>query len=316
MTARTGFRATLRSAWLAAWPVWLLLVFCSLAAVRLVPVVYARAALAAPILLLVPGSLTLGAVFSGRRRPRGAAFACYAVLLSAIWSAFASLALYAPGLLITARNTFWALLAVAAALATVAQVRLILERPGRGRRVAPAPAIPDPDLSEAETSEAGVPAAARHSGRYAFFALVAGISLIAGGLYAYEQLPRPAPAGYTFVAWAGPRVSGPVTIGAAGTSLHFQIVHREPVATTFRVTATWAGSPPRQLARPVVVSIGPDRTFTGTLLIPPLPDGCTYRIVVALTAARQISPLTHHPQLWSINADVHDPAKSAKACRR
>jgi hypothetical protein len=313
MTSRTGFRATLRSAWLPAWPVWLLLVFGSLAAVRLVPVVYARAALAAPVLLLVPGSLTLGAVFSGRRRPWGAAFACYSVLLSAIWSAFVSLALYALGLLITAENTFWALLAIAAALATVAQVRLMLERPGRGRRVAPAPVIPDPDLSEAETSEAGVPAAARHSGRYAFFALVAGISLIAGGLYAYEQLPRPAPAGYTFVAWTGPHISGPVRVGTAGTDLRFQIVHREPGTTTFRVTATWAGSPPRQLARPVVVSIGPDRTFTGTLSIPALPDGCTYRIVVALTAARQISPLTHHPQLWSINADVHDPAK---ACRR
>ena len=313
MTARTGFRATLRSAWLSAWPVWLLLVFGSLAAVRLMPMVYARAALAAPILLLVPGSLMLGAVFSGRRRPRGAAFACYAMLLSAIWSAFASLALYALGLLITAENTFLALLAVAAAFATVAQVRLMLERPGRGRRVAPAPVIPDPDLSEAETSEAGVPAAARHSGRYAFFALVAGISLIAGGLYAYEQLPRPAPAGYTYVAWTGPRVSGPVKV-SAGTALRFQIVHRESVTTTFRVTATWAGSPPRQLARPMVVSIGPDRTFTGRLVIPPLPDGCTYRIVVALTAARQISPLTRHPQLWSINADVHDPTQSTKAC--
>ena len=53
------------------------------------------------------------------------------------------------------------------------------------------PVVPDPDLSEAETSEAGVPAAARRSGYYAIFALVAGVGLIAGGLYAYEQLPRP-----------------------------------------------------------------------------------------------------------------------------
>jgi len=315
MTPTVGFRPRLRLAWLSVWPVWLLLAFGSLAAVRLVPVLYVRAALAAPILLLVTGSLTLGAIFSGRRRPRGAAFACYAMLVSALWSAFASLALYALGLLITAENTYWALLAVSAALAIVAQTRLMLERPGRGRRVAATPVIPDPDLSEAETSEAGVPAAARHSGRYAFFAFVAGISLIAGGLYAYEQLPHPAPAGYTYVAWTGPQISGPVKVGASGTALRFQIVHREPVTTTFRVTATWAGSPPRQLARPVVVSIGPDRTFTGTLVIPPLRDGCTYRIVVALAAAGQISPLTHHPQLWSIDADVHDPTKSARACR-
>jgi hypothetical protein len=300
--------------WLSAWPIWLLLAFGSLAAVRLIPVSYARAVVAAPILLLVTGSLTLGAIFSRRRRPGGAAFACYAVLLSAIWSTFASLALYALNLLITAENTYWALLAVSAALALVAEIRLLLERPGRGRRIAPTPVVPDRDLSEAETSEAGVPAAARHSGRYAAFALVAGISLIAGGLYAYEQLPRPAPAGYTFVAWTGPRIIGPVKVGASGADLRFQIVHREPATATFRVTATWAGAPPRQLATPVRVSIGPDKTFSGTLHIPPLPDGCTYRIMVALTAAGQISPLTHHPQIWSINANVHDPAKSTKAC--
>ena len=314
MTRGTGFRGTVRSVWLSAWPIWLLLTFGTLAAVRLIPLVYARAVVAAPILLLVTGSLTLGAIFSRHRRPVGAAFACYAVLLSAIWSAFASLALYALNLLITADNTYWALLAVSAALALVAEIRLLLERPGRGRRVAATPVVPDPDLSEAETSEAGVPAAARHSGRYAIFALVAGISLIAGGLYAYEQLPRPAPAGYTFMAWTGPRVAGPIKVSASGADLHFQIVHRESATTTFRVTATWAGTPPRELATPAVVSIGPDKTFSGTLIIPPLRDGCTYRIVIAMTAARQISPLTHHPQIWSINANVHDPAKSKKAC--
>ena len=62
--------------------------------------------------------------------------------------------------------------------------------------------------------------------------------------------------------------------------------------------------------------IGPDRTFHGTLSVPPLPDGCTYRIVVALTAAQQINPLTKKQQVWSINADVRDPGKSTEACRR
>jgi hypothetical protein len=36
--------------------------------------------------------------------------------------------------------------------------------------------------------------------------------------------------------------------------------------------------------------------------------------VVTLTAARQIDPLTHKPQSWSLNADVHDPGKSTKGC--
>ena len=51
---------------------WTLLVFASLAVVRLLPGGYTRAAVAAPILLMVPGSLTLGAVFNQRRRPQGA----------------------------------------------------------------------------------------------------------------------------------------------------------------------------------------------------------------------------------------------------
>ena len=86
-----------KSLWLSTWPLWTLLVFASLAAVRLLPWGYARAAVAAPILLIIPGSLTLGAVFNQRHRPRGLIFVCYAALLSAIWSAFASLTLYVDG---------------------------------------------------------------------------------------------------------------------------------------------------------------------------------------------------------------------------
>src|SRR6266700_4627483 len=87
-----GVMRRLGPLWLWAWPLWTLVVFGSLIPVRLLPEGYARAAVAVPILLLVPGSLTLGAVFSQRLRPRGIAFICFAALLGAVWSAFASLA--------------------------------------------------------------------------------------------------------------------------------------------------------------------------------------------------------------------------------
>ena len=128
--------------------------FASLAAVRLLPGGSLRAAAAAPILLMVPGSLTLGAVFSAGSRPRGTAFVCSAVLLSVIWTVFASLALYALGMRITADATYVCLLAVSAALAAVAQTRVLFERPGRGHRVAPKPETVDADLSEAEAGSA------------------------------------------------------------------------------------------------------------------------------------------------------------------
>ena len=226
----TGTRRVLpwvKPLWLSAWPFWTLLVFASLAAVRLLPEGYARAAVAAPILLMVPGSLTLGAVFSQRRRPQGAVFVCYAALLSAIWSAFASLALYARGVLITADSTYWCLLAISAVLAIVAEARLLLGRPGRGRRVARRLEALDPDQSDAEADDAETPAGCRRAaGYYAIVAVVAGVSLLAGGLYAYDHLPHPAPAGYTWMAWTGPPIKGDIAIGSAGTKL--QLPDRPP----------------------------------------------------------------------------------------
>src|ERR1039457_7060526 len=97
MTRTHVFVRQVTRLWLSAWPFWTLLVFASLAAVHLLPGGYIRAAVAAPMLLMIPGSLTLGAVFSGCWRPRRAAFVCCAALLSAAWSAFASLALYVLG---------------------------------------------------------------------------------------------------------------------------------------------------------------------------------------------------------------------------
>jgi hypothetical protein len=315
VTGDHGVLRRLKDAWMSAWPIWALLVFASLAAVRLLPGGYIRAALAAPILLTVPGSVTLGALFGQRQRPRGTAFVCYAALLSAAWSIFASLALYVCGVLITAASTYFCLLIFSAALAIAAQARLLLGRQGTGRRVASKPDVIDPDLSHAEVSDSQTPAAARSGGYYAILAIVAGVSLLGGGLYAYDHLPHPAPVGYTWITWTGPKIESDVTVGSAGTRLSFQIVHHQSDTTTFRLSAAWLGSSSRPLAKPVTLSIGPDQTFRGTLFVPPLPDGCTYRIVVALTATRQIDPLTNQQQSWSINADIHDPNKSLKTCK-
>ena len=84
--------------------------------------------LALPILLLVPGTLTVCAVFGHKGRPRGTVFMGYAVTLSLVWLGFASLALYVLHILITADSTYLALLVVCAVLASVAQARLLRER--------------------------------------------------------------------------------------------------------------------------------------------------------------------------------------------
>lgn len=301
--------------WLSTWPLWALLVFASLAAARLLPAGYVRAAVAASILLIVPGSLLLGAVFNQRRRPRGLVFVSYATLLSAVMSAFASLTLYADGVLITAESTYWCLLAVSTVLAIMAEARLLLARPGKGRRAARKLEAPNGAQSDAETNDAETPTAARSAGYYSIIAVVVGVSLLVGGLYAYDRLPHPAPTGYTWLAWTGPQVTGDIAIGSVGTKLSFKIVHHQSDTTTFKLSATWLGTSSRPMAKPLTFSIGPNQTFQGTLFVPPLPDGCTYRIAIALTAARQIDPLTKEPRTWTINADAHDPSKSSKMCK-
>jgi hypothetical protein len=304
-----------KSLWLSTWPVWTFLVFASLAVVRLLPGGYARAALAAPILLMIPGSLMLGAISNRRWHPHGLVFVCYATLLSAVWSAFASLALYVDGRLITAESTYWCLLAVSAVLAVVAEARLLLGRPGKGRRAARNLESVNPDQSYAEADEVETSPVAKGAGYYSIVAVVAGAGLLVGGLYAYHHSPHPAPTGYTWIAWTGSPVEGDIAIGPTGKKLTFQIVHHESSTITFKLSAAWLGNPSTPLAKSLTFSIGPNKTFQGALFVPRLPNGCTYRIVVALTAARQIDPLTASPQTWSINADVHDPSKSPKTCK-
>lgn len=310
----TGMQGTLRRFkpfWLSAWPLWTLVLFASLAVVHFLPAGYSRAAAAVPVMLLVPGSLTLGALFDPRRRPQGVAFVCYAALLSVLCSVFTSLALYASHRVITANSTYWCLLIVSAVLALVAEARLVLGR-GTGRRAARKPETPDPDMSGGEAEEAVIPVG---TGVHMFVSVVAGISLLAGALYAYDHIPHPAPGGYTWMAWTGPQVKGKISIGSSGTRLGFRIMHHQSDTMTFRLRAVWLGSPPRTLAKSLTVSIGPNRVFRGAVFVPPLPDGCTYRVVVVLAATRQLHTAAKTPQTWAINADVHDPGKSAKTCK-
>ena len=303
----------LKSLWQSMWPLWALLVFESLGAIRLLPEGYTRAAVAAPIVLLVPGSLTLGAIFAQRRRLEATEFVCYAALLSAIWLGFASLILYICGVRITFDSTYLCLLIASIFLTIVAEARFLFEH--QGRRSDRNAESPDPEMSAAETAAANAPAAIGTAGSYAVAAAVAGVSLLAGGLYTYDHLRQPAPTGYTSMAWTGRPITGVLSIGSTGKTLHFQIVHHEPETTSFRLSAIWLTNPLRPLAKTLNFSIGPDQKFQGALLVPPLPDGCIYRIGVALTATRQLDPLTNNLQTWSINVEVHDPAKSKKRCQ-
>ena len=312
MTTAYNSSRRLKQFWLSAWPLWTLTIFAGIAVLRLMPGGYGRAALAAPIVLMVPGALTLGAIFSPRRRPQGAVFISCAALLSVVWSGFASLSLYLGHLLITAASTYWSLLIISSVLAIGAQARLLLGR-GSGRRVVRKPN--DRDLSDVDADDAETSTASTGGGYYATAAVLAGIGLLVGALYAYDHLPRPAAIGYTWMAWTGPPIKGNIAVGSAGTKLGFEIVHHQSDTTTFRVTAAWLGTSSQPLARPMTLSIGPDKTFRAALFVPPLANGCTYRIVVALTATRQIDPQTKRLRTWSINADVYNPGKSLQACK-
>lgn len=314
MTSIQGGMRRLKAAWLTAWPIWAVLIFASLVGLHSMPVGFTRVATAAPILLIVPGSLTLGAVFGVRQRPQGAAFVCWAVVVSAIWLAFSSLALYALGVLITAASTSWCLFVVSAVLALVAEARLVFGRPGGGHSAARRIEASDPDGPDSEADDADAPAGGRQ-GFYSIVAIGTGVCLLSGGLYAYDRLPHPEPVGYTFMAWTSPRDATKFDVSDVGADLHFQIVHRESQTGNFRLTAAWLGSRPRSLANPLTFSIGPNKTFRGALFVPPLPNGCLYRIIVTLTAPREIDPQTHKPQTWSIDADVHDSGKPSKTCQ-
>jgi hypothetical protein len=279
--------------WRAAWPCYLLAAFAALALDGGLPAGPARAVFAVPVLLLVPGALTLGAVMPsgpGRTAPgrsfEPATFCCLAAVLSVLWLAFAALLLNVARVAIGAHSEYLCLLAVCVALAAVAQRRL--------RRAAP-PAEADVLGILAEDAARG-----RRAGWYPLVAVTAGLLLLAGGAYGNARTPQPAPAGYTWLAWTGAKTGGVLTVGPSGRALTFQIKHQQRGTAEFRLTAVWIGNGRRHpLASPVTVRIGQDMTFHGTLSVPRLPGGCAYRVQLTLTELAAARPLT-----LSINADV------------
>jgi hypothetical protein len=294
----------LRPLWLSTWPLLALVLLACVAAARWVPAGYARAMVAAPILLMVPGSLTLGAVFGGDSRLRAVAFTCYSVLLSAIWFGFASLALYLLGVQITTDRMYWSLLVICAALAAIAQTRPERRQPKASLLAAGSECLnPDPPGPQGLAAPF-----------YIIGAVAAGLSLLAGAVYVQARLSHPAPAGYTWMAWEHPRGKNDFTIGHAGTKLPFTIARRQAGLTKFRLSAAWQGRPSGSLAKPMALTLSPNQTFHAALFVPSLPHGCIYRVVITLTATRQLDPFSRRPQSWSINALVHAPGVPRKMC--
>ncbi|MGH3840175.1 MAG: DUF1616 domain-containing protein [Pseudonocardiaceae bacterium] len=311
MTPAYGYLRRASSLWLSAWPIWMLVLFSTLAAVHALPGGYARAVVALPILLLVPGSLTVGAVFGARNHPQGTLLVGYTTVLSLLLLAFASLALYVAHISITASSTYFILLGLCVVLAIVAQLRLLMERPPVGRRAADSLKSPDrytrsPDDNSDRT--------ARTMRIAPVAAIVTGISLLLGSVYFYDHHPSPPAAGYTQLAWASTPENSSIAVGQEGTRLNFEIVHREPRQDWFRLSAAWQGSSMREIAKPLTLSIGPNKTFRGNLFVPAPSGRCTYRLVITLTEIKQVDPLTKHQPTWSINANVHKSGKSRSTC--
>lgn len=297
--------------WSAAWPCYLLLAFAALALDAVVPAGPARAVVAAPVLLGVPGALTLGA-FQARRSVDIVAFGALAAVLSVLWLAFAALLLNAVQIRIAADSVYACLLLACASLATVAQLRIRRgSREARAReRGSPAAPVPPGGSSPWAVTDVLSPpdehrGSAARGARYALVAVVAGTALLAGGAYAYARAPHPAPAGYTWLAWTGQRATGIITIGPGGRTLPFQIGHEQPGTAEFRLTADWTGGNRQYaLATPRIVRLGAG-TVQASLAIPRPPGACAYRVVVTLTELGGA-----HPRTWSINADVRAGRKT------
>lgn len=307
-----AFLSRVRPAWGAVWPCCLLLAFAALAVIRLLPGGYARAVLAAPVMLLVPGAVTLGGLRGDRRHPKGPVFACCAALLSVFWAIFASLALYVLRVRITPGSTYCSLLVITAISAAIAQIRLLLSSPARDRR--PVHAFVLAAVKARQGSCASTATARRGAWAWPAFAVVTGITLLTGATFAQARLPHPAPTGYTWLAWTGPRTDGVSVVSRQGIRLPFEIVHHESGTGTFRLQAEWLTTPAQPLTKPATLRIGADRTYSAALSVPPLRNGCTYRIVITLTAVGHIDRVTGHPQTWSINADLHGHGRSANGC--
>ena len=171
----------------------------------------ARAILAVPVLLGVPGALTLGAA-QARRSVDAVAFCALAVMLSALWLAFATLILTVFQVRISGVSVYACLLLVCCVLAAAAQLAAAPPRGGRGRgasRAEPADVLSVPD-------EIG--ASPKRGAWYAVGGVLAGAALLGGGALAYASAPHQAPAGYTWLAWSGAKANGVIAVGAHGIS--------------------------------------------------------------------------------------------------
>jgi hypothetical protein len=310
MTATHGYVSRLTPLWVSAWPVWAVVLFAALVTTRDLPAGYARAVIALPILLLVPGALTVCALFGPKGRPRGTTFLGYAAMLSLVWLCFASLALYILHILITAGSTYSALLVVCAVLATVAEARLLRER-----ETADSPVIATSGSMGGRPGSAGNPRPAAKTPPYAVAAaVVAGFGLLCGGVYFYDRLPHPVPGDYTQLAWTRISDQSTVAVGPSGVRVSFKVTSQEPTPTHFRLSSEWEGMPARPLSKPVTFTLDPNKTLTGMLLVPPPADQCTYRIVLTLVAVGERDPLTAHQPTSTISANVHKLDKSGRAC--
>lgn len=293
----------LRYPWSDAWPWYLFAAFAALALTAVVPGGLARAILAVPVLLGIPGALTLGAA-QARRGVDTIAFCALAVMLSALWLAFAALILTVVQVPISGVSVYVCLLFVCGVLAAGARRQLRRRAAGEGTTHAerePPDVLCVPD-------EAG--ASPRRGAWYAVGGALAGAALLGGGALAYVSAPHQPPAGYTWLAWSGAKANGVIAVGPHGIALPFAITHEQPGTSRYRLTASWTGGgKSHALAPPRLLRVAGDKTVAATLSIPQPPGPCAYRVVVTLTELG-----TARPRTWSINAGVRaSPGSGAAA---
>ena len=138
-------------------------------------------------------------------------------------------------------------------------------------------------MFENRTSGVGSDLGARSKLQYTpVVAVVAGVSLLIGGLYFYDHLPSPpASTAYTQLSWDSTQ-GNIITVGRSGTKLAYEISNLQPAWAAYRVSAVWEGTSEQPLAKPLTLSVGPNKTIRGTLFVPPPPTSCVYRIAVTL----------------------------------